>query len=244
MTLLDEVLAAHGGADRWRAARTIRAGVRSGGLLPRTRIPGNRLADYRLTVDVSRPHAVLDPFPGPGRRGVFDRGAAYIEDAAGEVVEARQDPRSAFFGVSGLRRNLRWDALDAAYFAGYAMWNYLTTPHLLTLEGVEVDEGEPRREGDERWRRLDVRFPAEIDTHSREQTFYFDSTGLLRRHDYTAEVVGGWANAAHLCADHREYDGLVFPTRRRVRPVGPGGRVLPGPTLVAIDLVDVSVERG
>ncbi len=37
-----------------------------------------------------------------------------------------------FTGSSGLRRNLRWDALDTAYFAGYALWNYLTTPIMLT----------------------------------------------------------------------------------------------------------------
>ena len=44
-------------------------------------------------------------------------------------------------GRSGLRRNLRWDALDSTYFAGYAMWNYMTTPYLLTRQGVEVARG-------------------------------------------------------------------------------------------------------
>ena len=49
--LLDEVLEAHGGLGRWRAARTITARVHSGGLLIRTRVPGNRFADYRVTVE-------------------------------------------------------------------------------------------------------------------------------------------------------------------------------------------------
>jgi hypothetical protein len=53
--LLGEVLEAHGGLERWRAARTVRARVRSGGLLVRTRVPGNRFADYRLTVAVDQP---------------------------------------------------------------------------------------------------------------------------------------------------------------------------------------------
>ena len=157
--LLDEVLEAHGGLERWRAARTVRARVRSGGLLVRTRVPGNRLADYRLMVEVQEPRAVMDPFPRTGQRGVFDRGEARIEGEGGEVLASRADPRAAFFGRAGLRRNLRWDALDATYFAGYAMWNYLTTPLLLTRDGGRVAEGERWREADQEWRRLEVDSP-------------------------------------------------------------------------------------
>ena len=122
------------------------------------------------------------------------------------------------------------------------MWNYITTPYLLTREGMEVREGEPWEQDGETWRRLEATFPAGLDTHSTRQTFYFDSRGLLRRHDYVAEVVGGWAHAAHHCADHTESGGLVFPTRRWVRPIGPGNRSLPFPTLVRLDLREISVE--
>ncbi len=208
----------------------------------RTRFPGNRLGDYELAVEVGEPRATMDPFPEAGRRGVFDRGRVRIESRAGEALESRDDPRAAFSGASGLRRNLRWDPLDSAYFAGYAMWNYLTTPLLLTVDGVRVREGEPWRAGAEQWRRLEVDFPNRLDTHSRHQTFYVDSVGLVRRHDYTAEVVGGWARAAHMLADHREVGGLVFPTRRWVRPRGPRNRVLPGPTLVSIGVAEIRVE--
>jgi hypothetical protein len=220
--LLDEVLDAHGGRERWRATPRISAHVRSGGLLPRTRMPGNRLADYRVTVDVAEPRTRLDPFPGPGRVGVFDRGAARVETAEGEVLASRAEPRAAFSGLGGVRRNLRWDALDSVYFAGYAMWNYLTTPYLLAAEGVEAREGErwvePNSERGEPWRRLEVTFPEGIPTHSRRQTFYFCPLLLLRRHDYVAEVVGRWAKAAHYCGDHLDVGGLVFPTRRWVVP--------------------------
>jgi hypothetical protein len=242
VTLLDEVMEAHGGLERWRGARSIHARVRSGGLLLRTRIPGNRLADYRLTVQVHEPRAVLDPFPRAGERGVFDRGGARIEHRDGEVVASRSDPRAAFFGASGFRRNLRWDPLDSAYFAGYAMWNYLTTPYLLTGDGLEVSERGIWEEHGEAWRRLEARFPAAIDTHSRSQTFYFDAHGRLKRHDYVADVVGRWARVAHYCADHVQAGGLVFPTRRWVRPVRPGNRSLPFPTMVSLQLTDLHVE--
>lgn len=138
--LLTEVLEAHGGLGRWQAARAITARARSGGLLIRTRVPGNRFAAYRLTVETAEPRVTFDPFPGDGQRGVFDCGEARVEGRAGEVLASRADPRSAFSGLSGLRRNLRWDALDSAYFAGYAMWNYLTTPLLLTRQDVELSD--------------------------------------------------------------------------------------------------------
>ena len=111
--LLSEVLEAHGGLERWRKAGTVHARVRTGGLLIRTRVPGNRLADSRLTVHVQEPRTVLDPFPRDGQRGIFERGAARIESRDGEVLSSRPDARAAFFGRSGLRRNLRWDALDS-----------------------------------------------------------------------------------------------------------------------------------
>jgi hypothetical protein len=151
--------------------------------------------------------------------------------------------RSAFSGLSGLRRNLRWDALDSTYFAGYAMWNYVTTPYLLTREGVELSQGEAWEEKGETWQRLEA-FPESIHTHSRRQTFYFDARRLLRRHDYVAEVVGGWAKAAHYCADHAQAGGLVFPTRRWVRPIRPGNRSLPFPTMVWIELRELQVVTG
>jgi hypothetical protein len=239
--LLDEVLDAHGGLERWRSASEVRAHVRTGGLLVRTRFPGNRMSDYELRVTVDEPRSEFAPFPDAGKRTVFEAGGVRLEDQRGDLLASRSDPRSAFGGLGGLRRNFRWDPLDATYFAGYAMWNYLTTPYLLTREGVNAREGEPLTEGDETWRRLEVDFPLGVPTHSAHQTFFVDAAGLIRRHDYTAEVIGRWARAAHHWLEHRRFDGLVFPTRRRVVPRGPGDLVLPGPALVQIELDQIVV---
>jgi hypothetical protein len=165
-----------------------------------------------------------------------------IETRDGELIKVRRDARAAFAGLSGLRRNLRWDALDAAYFAGYAWWNYLSAPVLLTREGVTITEADTWPEAGEQWRRLEVSFPPEIHTHSPQQTFYVDAAGLIRRHDYVAQPIGQWARAAHYCDDHRHFGGLLFPTRRRARPRGRSGRSRPNPILVALDIDHIDVE--
>lgn len=234
--LLDEAIEAHGGLERWRSVGEVEARVRSGGFLIATRCRRGTLSDYRATVTTAAPHTVLGPHPRSGQRGIFEPQRVWIEDDDGRVVAERADPRSAW---PSLRRNLRWDDLDILYFAGYALWNYLTTPFLLAGPGFELREFEPTTERGERRRRLHAVFPPEIPTHSPEQVFHFDEGGLLRRHDYTASVVGGWAKAAHYCDEHRSFDGLVFPTRRRVYSRLPGGGHAAAPTLVRLDLTDV-----
>jgi hypothetical protein len=239
--LLAEVLAAHGGLERWRAVTALTAHGTFGGLL-RARFPANRMTNVTVRVQLAEQHAVFHGFPEDDQRAVFDRGDVRIETRDGELIKRRSNARAAFAGRSGLRRNLRWDALDAAYFAGYAWWNYLTTPFLLTREGLAVAEGDPSPAASQRWRRLEVSFPRDIHTHSPRQTLHVDPSGLIRRHDYIAQPIGRWAHAAHYCSDHRHFDGLVFPTRRRVRPRGPGGRSLPNPVLVALDIDHIEIE--
>lgn len=233
--LLADVLAAHGGLRRWQAVTAITASGSFGGLL-RARFPGNRMAEVTVRVLPAEQQAIFERFPEAGRRAIFDRGDVRIE--------TRTNARAAFSGLGGLRRKVRWDALDAAYFAGCAWWNYLSAPLLLTRDGVTVTEADPRLEHGERRRRLDVRFPPDIPTHSPRQTFHVDPAGLIRRHDYTAQPVGAWAHAAHYCDDHRDVAGLVFPARRRVVPRGPGDRSLPGPVLVALDIDHIEIEQG
>jgi hypothetical protein len=128
--------------------------------------------------------------------------------------------------------------LHRAYFNGYALWTYLTTPFLLTMDGVQVMEGEPWTEGRETWRVLHARFPGSIATHSALQDFFFGDDLLLRRHDYNVDVAGGFAGA-QLVYDYikAEADGIRLPTHHwRLRSLAGqqgrtrrGGRKMPGP---------------
>jgi hypothetical protein len=78
-----------------------------------------------------------------------------------------------------------WDSLHRAYFNGEALWTYLTTPFILGMEGVRVQEIEPWQEGSEVWRVLRGYFPGSIETHSLAQDFFFSEDFKLRRHDLT-----------------------------------------------------------
>lgn len=232
---LEHILDAHGALDRWRSLTAIELEMSAYGFLFAAKhVPVQR--HVRLTISTRTPQVVLHDYPERGHSTVLhgnDR--VEIRDAGGAVLQSRSNPRAAFtFG----RHSLYWDALDFAYFSGYAMWNYTNLPFLLadprfTIETLPADDGETR---------LRVGFPPELPTHCPTQEFHFDTSGRLARHDYTAEVVGSWAKAAHLCHDYREFDGLWLPTRRRVYPRGPLGRPLPLPTLVAIDIHDAQLR--
>src|ERR1700730_5105292 len=94
------------------------------------------------------------------------------------------------------------------------MWNYLTTPFLLSRPGFELKELAPHLEDRETWRVLQVTFPPDIPTHCTVQKFYFSAEGMLKRIDYVTDVLGGVA--AHYCYDPKTFGDPVFPPRRPV----------------------------
>ncbi len=228
---LPNVLDAHGGLDYWRSLSAIDLEYSARGFL----FTAKRISPLRhahLTISTQEPDVVLHDYPVPGQSAVL-HGAELVEirDSAGSVLQARTNPREAF---GHWRRLFRWDAMDFAYFSNYAMWNYMTLPFLLLHPAVTVEASE--NAAPVGVTRLKVGFPTTLPTHSPTQELYFDQSGRLFRHDYTAEVVGSWAKAVHLCDRYRQFGGLWLPTKRRVYPKGPFNRALPFPTLVAIDI--------
>jgi hypothetical protein len=85
----------------------------------------------------------------------------------------------------------------------------------LHLSCFAVEEIEPWDEDGELWRRLKVIFPDNSASHTRTQVSYFGPDGLLRRHDYAVDVLGG-AKGAHYIGDYHDHGGIVMPHRRRV----------------------------
>jgi hypothetical protein len=230
--LLKCITEAHGGLDRWNSFRQVEATIVTGGALWGIKGLVQDAAPRQMTVSLHEQRASVMPFGAPNQKTAFAPERIAIETVGGKVVAERLAPREAF---AGHLIDTPWDALHRAYFNGYALWTYLTTPFLLVMPGVLIQEVEPWQEGEEEWRRLRVRFPESIATHSEVQDFFFDRNFRLRRHDYSVDVAGGFA-AAQYVYDYTEADGIWLPTKRRAFRRGPDDRALEGTLMVSIDL--------
>jgi hypothetical protein len=239
LELLADVLEAHGGIDRWNQLTTVRATVVSGGDLFTIKGVPQDPAPREMTVWLHEERASVAPFGAPDRRTDFTPGHLGIETLDGEVVAERDNPREAFEGHT---LETPWDALDRAYFNGYAMWTYFTTPFLFTMPGFEVTEIEPWREGDQLWRGLQVTFPPGNPSHSTRQEFYFGSDNLLRRHDYHVDIAGGFAVAQYVY-NIIDADGIRLPSVRRAFRRDAEGHPLPGLVMVSIDISNVRFNQ-
>jgi hypothetical protein len=111
-----------------------------------------------------------------------------------------------------------WDEFDLAYFISYAMYNYISLPFSLSYPGFAVSEVAlevPHREAGETWRLLEVTHPDSWPTHTKVQRLYYgEEDHLLKRMDYSTDVLGGVA--AHYVADAKRVGGLIWGTFRRV----------------------------
>lgn len=236
LSLVREMARAHGGVDLWRSLDTVQVRATFGGLAFRSKfvkVPHHGNASVRCAGQ----RVTFESFPESGKRGVFEGNEVRIEKNDGGVVVHRRQPRQAF---SDFRHLLWWDDLDVLYFAGQAIWTYVSVPFVLEDAGYKIRENGVWEANGETWRRLAVRFPDAIHTHCREQVFYVDAKGLIRRHDYTAELFASFAKAAHLGTDHREFGGFVAPTRRRVHMRLASGEYLRRPLLVWIDVHEIT----
>lgn len=229
--LLEQAIAAHGGLGRWQTLQRLTVtAVSSGGLFALKGMPQDP-TPREQTVTLHEQTASVFPFGQPDWRTRFAARRVAIETTAGVVVRERSEPRSLFDGHSLLTP---WDPLHRAYFNGYAMWTYLTTPFFMAMPGFEVNEIAPWQEGTERWRGLRVRFPDEIASHGKEQDCYFGDDFLLRRHDYHVDVAGGFP-AAQYVGDIVTIEGIRFPTKRRAYMRAPDLKPIHDLLMVAID---------
>jgi hypothetical protein len=126
-----------------------------------------------------------------------------------------------------------------AYVASEASWNYFVAPFLFARGDFVTEETWPWRENGQVWRTLSVTYPETIAAPSRQQTYYFDSAGLLRRLDDTVDVLGA-DPAVHYPSRYRVFDGIMVPTRRRVYVRSPDGYPLLDSVSVAIDVSGVT----
>jgi hypothetical protein len=234
--LLQAVLDAHGGIEHWRQFNQVEATIVTGGGLWAVKGQPQDPSPRRMTVALDRECASLRPYGADDQRTAFTPERIAIEKLDGSVVSERLNPRESF---TGHEFATPWDALQRAYFNGYALWTYLTTPFLLAMEGVSVREIAPVQDDGQTWAGLQAQFPPGIASHSTLQEFYFGDDHLLRRHDYRVDVAGRFP-AVQYMHGVIEADGIRMPAKRRAYRADAAGKAIRDQLMVAIDFSDVS----
>ncbi len=234
--LAEFAIKAHGGLVRWKMFQKVSADLTQGGALWSLKGKAGLLDKVHVEVALTREWASHSPFLAATQVSVFEPPKKVaIETSTGRIIEELRNPRDSFKDHT---LETPWNNLQLAYFVGCAMWTYLNTPFLLAEPGVDAEELEPWKERGETWRRLQVKFPANIVTHSNVQTLYFDQRGLLKRHDYDVEIAGG-TPGAHYVDEFVDVSGILFPTVRRIFPRQSDGKALAEPLVVSIDLSNI-----
>ncbi|MGO4287570.1 hypothetical protein [Bosea sp. TAB14] len=229
--LLAFAVAAHGGLDRWNTFTSVRTDLSiDGAIWHAKQVPG-LLLDKVFEADTRLQRLTVTPFGGGDSHLVFTPARLSIEGRDGAVREVRDNPAAAFAGQTF---ETPWDKFHAGFFTGEALWTYLTLPFLYTYPGFEVEEIEPWHEDGETWRSLKATFPDSITSHTTTQITRFGPDGLMRRHDYTVDILGG-ATGANYTSDYRDFQGIKMPTKRRIFSYDAAMRKIPEPLLVAID---------
>ena len=229
--VLELALEAHGGLTRWSQLKTVTADLSVTGALWQIKGDAPELQQIRIEAELHR-QELTTHFREQDKRTTFTPNSVTVETEDGRLLQSRENPRSSF---AGQLLNSRWDELHVAYFNSYALWTYLTIPFLYTLPGFEAEELPAWHEDGEMWRPLRVSFPNGIASHSREQVSSFGPDGLLRRHEYRVEVLGG-APGLNYAHEFREVDGIMVAMKRRVYSFDTDKRKIAEPVLVAIDI--------
>lgn len=236
--LLSTAIKAHGGMDRWSTVTSVEITASITGAIWHVKGKPDVLKSVVMTADTGS-ERLTTVFPGQDKRSVFEPDRVVIERADGTPAEARDDPEASF---AGQKLDTPWDDIHVAYFSGEALWTYLNTPFLYVRDDFATEEIAPVEADGETWRRLKVTFPDTVKSHTREQIFCFGADGLLRRHDYTVDILGG-GTGLNYATDYQDIDGIIFPMTRRVYAYTSDYELVPEPVLVAIDIADVKLGK-
>jgi hypothetical protein len=233
--LLRLALQAHGGLQQWRQLKVVRASASLTGALWRLKGHADVFNNIQVEAQFNRQHLITHLI-GENRRTTFTPGRVSSESESGELQALRDNPRSAYQGLES-----PWDDLHVAYFASCALWSYLTIPFLYTYPGFVSEELKNSRLGTKMENpgdRLRLRLLNRSPRTRADQFPYFGPDGLLRRHEYTIDVLGG-ARGPNYASDYRSSNGIIVPHKRRVFAYDGEKRKVAEPLLVAIDIHDI-----
>lgn len=234
--LVNLAVKAHGGLDRWNKVKAIKVAASITGAIWYAKGKPDVLKNVVLTSQTRDERVTVD-YRGQDKTATFEPNRIVIETADGTIREVRDDPEESF---AGQQRETPWNDIHVIYFVGEALWTYLNTPFFYTYEGFTSEEIPSIQVDGETWRRLKVTFSDNVKSHTKEQISCFGPDGLLRRHDYTVDILGG-ATGLNYATDYRDVDGIIVPTKRRVYAYEGDYQLVKEPLLVAIDMAEIEL---
>jgi hypothetical protein len=236
--LLELAIDAHGGLERWNQLKSVRASMSITGAIYHLKGKPDVLKDVAIEAELHKQTLVMH-YRDQQRRTMFEPDLIVSETAQGQLLERRENPRASF---EGHVFETPWDDVDLAYFVSEALWTYFTIPFLYTYPGFIMEELAPWEENREVWRPLKVTFPDSVPSHTREQISYFGKDGLLRRHEFTIDILGG-APGLLYPSNYQGFDGIMVPVKRLGYAYDAEKRRVPVPVLAAIEVSEVSFSQ-
>jgi hypothetical protein len=238
-TLLDEVLAAHGGIDQWNKFDHLKAHLKVAGHIWEIKGKAGLLSDGIFETNTHKQLSGYRSLISPYLISAWGPGKITLKEGENGQEQVLLNPRRSF---DGEKLETQWNDLQPHYFSNYAWWTYFTAPFNFTLPGYQTRELDPWQQDGETWRRLEVTFPDYIETHNKTQVFYYGPDGLLRRHDYAPDILQSVPSSQYV-QDFKEFMGIKIPVTRRIYLRNPDGTFNAEPVMVSIDVLDLELSK-
>lgn len=236
--LLDKVLNAHG-IEKVSEVKDVEIHTSIGGAVWGIKGYDGALVDVKFEGALTEQRSKWTNIFASGYHSTFDPTRVALFDHDGTLIEDLDDPKASFRGHTV---ETPWTRSQLVYFSSYATWNYTTAPFNFLTPGTEIKILESWTENGETLERLEVIYPDGFATHSKRQIFYFSPEGLLKRHDYWPEVLGG-SSATQIIEDYKEFDGIRTGTKRRIYVLNDEDNSYNKDfVLVSIDILDVKFK--
>lgn len=223
----------HGTLEKWKSIDSLLIEVKYlSGFIPQWKGIGKSFQKFdKVRVYPHLQQVTVSDYPEKGESLIYCKGAITHISKSGKK-DTTDNYRQKFRGLQKFRR---WTPSDAVYFFGYAFVHYMSVPFTFidnencTLYTREYDC-------------IEVSYPKNSDVHCSKQSFHFDGSGLLIRHDYTADIIGP-ATGAHFTKNYIVKDGFPFAQNRTVYARF-GGSVTPIVALEAqLRLVEIKYSK-
>ena len=237
--LIDKVIKAHGNFEQLQNFKTVEIHTQIGGVIWPMKGHDGALSDVIFEGALSEQKSSWKNIFQKGYTSTFEPEKVELFDETGRSIETLLNPRESFVGHDV---STPWNRLQTVYFSSYATWNYATTPFNFLVPGVAIKQLPDWSDVDGNFERLEVIYPDGFATHSKRQVFYFDENGLLKRHDYWPEVLGG-SSATQIIEDHKDFGGIVTGTKRNIYVLNDADNSYQTDVvLVSIDILDVKLK--